>query len=68
MTQKNRAYGSNINDEDDSEYRDFVESISVTREELAAMVGVPEASLAQELNSDPDADKKESPSKTNVPV
>ena len=41
-----RQYSS-LNMEDDYEFRDFVESIAVTREELAAIASKPEYSIPE---------------------
>ena len=43
------ALESSVNEEDDHEFRDFIESVSVTTEELAALVGTPELSSIHEV-------------------
>jgi hypothetical protein len=43
------ALESSVNAEDDHEFRDFVESVSVSTEELAALVGMPELSSIHEV-------------------
>ena len=39
-----RSLKSNTNEEDDSDFRDFIESVSVTQDELAAIVSMSESS------------------------
>lgn len=43
------ALESSVNEEDDHEFRDFIESVSVSAEELAALVGMPELSSIHEV-------------------
>jgi hypothetical protein len=66
QTPQGTACDSGMNDEDDREFRDFVESVSVSKEELAAMVGLPEFSPPREANKD--AKEEKVPPNTNAAV
>ena len=57
-----------INEEDDREFRDFIESVSVTQEELAAMVRTPELSSIHEVREYLREGKQNSPAKMTAPL
>jgi hypothetical protein len=56
------SVSSNTNEEYDREYQDFIESISMTAEELAAFISMPELSM-QEVKQYLHAEKNSSPKK-----
>jgi hypothetical protein len=57
-----------INEEDDREFLDFIESVSVTQKELAAMVRTPELSSIQEVREYLQEGNQNSPAKMTVPL
>ena len=64
---KTSSHG-HINEEDDREFRDFVESVSVTQKELAAMVRTPELSSIHEVREYLRDGTQNSPAKMTVPL
>ena len=56
------------NKEDDREFRDFIESVSVTQKELAAMVRTPELSSIHEVRKYLREGEQNSPAKMTVPL
>jgi hypothetical protein len=57
-----------INEEDDREFRDFIESVSVTQKELAAMVRTPELSSVHEVRDYLRERKQNAPAKMTAPL
>jgi hypothetical protein len=64
---KTSSHG-HINEEDDREFRDFIESVSVTQKELAAMVRTPELSSIHEVREYLREGTQNSPAKMTVPL
>ena len=62
------SYHGHINEEDDREFRDFIESVSVTQEELAAMARTPELSSIHEVREYLREGKQNGPSKMTAPL
>src|SRR3984893_1986719 len=62
------SYDRHINEEDDREFRDFIDSVSVTQEELAAMVRTPELSSIHEVREYLREGKQNSPAKMTAPL
>jgi hypothetical protein len=67
-TQRSTSYYSHTNEEEDREFRDFIESVSVTKEELAAIVGTPEFSSIHEAKESLREGKQNSGPKMNAPM
>jgi hypothetical protein len=65
---RSTSYHANINEEDDREFRDFIESVSVTQEELAAMVRTLELSSIHEVREYLREGKQNSPTKMTAPL
>ena len=64
---KTSSHG-HINEEDDREFRDFIEGVSVTQNELAAMVRTPELSSIHEVREYLREGKQNSPAKMSAPM
>jgi hypothetical protein len=62
------SYDGPINEEDDREFRDFIESVSVTQKELAVMVRTPELSSIHEVKEYLREGKQNSSVKMTVPL
>ena len=65
---RSTSYDRHINEEDDREFRDFIESVSVTPEELAAMARTPELSSIHEVREHLREGKQKSPAKMTAPL
>ena len=61
-------HDGHINEEDDRAFRDFIESVSVTRKELAAMVRTPELSSIHEVREYLREGKQNNPAKITAPL
>ena len=64
---RSTSYDGHINEEDDREFRDFIESVSVTQKELAAMVRTPELSSIHEVREYLREGKQNSSAKMTAP-
>ena len=62
------SYDRHINEEDDREFRDFIDSVSVTQEELAALVRTPELSSIREVKEYLREGKQNSAAKITAPL
>jgi hypothetical protein len=65
---RSTSYDRHINEEDDREFRDFIDSVSVTQEELAALVRTPELSSIHEVREYLRVGTQNSPAKMTVPL
>jgi hypothetical protein len=65
---RSTSYHGHTNEEDDRECRDFIESVSVTQEELAAMVRTPELASIHEVKEYLREGKQNSPAKMTAPL
>jgi hypothetical protein len=65
---RSTSYHGHINEEGDGEFRDFIESVSVTQEELAAIVRTPQFSSIHEVKEYLREGKQNSSAKMTAPL